>query len=658
MKNFKIPKKLLTLCLAFAMVITTMAVPAATFADEDAPAVAHNVVLTANMEQNKPAFRVVADVKADEAVKAGYVKTDEYKNKVTAIDAMVVLHRAIYGEKFDKNPAAYLEMGPSGWLTRIFGEQTYNSGYLVNHKMPVYPDDPETGSVANDTVLKDNDRLALFKYFSEYYDDTYLYFDKDEVSAFTGETFSLNLRGSMPMGEDPENYKQPQPGYTVKLTDNENSDISYEAVTDEKGNAEFTVEAAGNYTATVVAAPEAGEDEMGVTSFIASYVLVNVEEPEVAEDLVLTAHTEQNKPGFRMVADVSADEAIKAGFEKPEAYRNKVTAIDAMVVLHRALYGEAFDEAPQDYLVMGSSGWLTAIFGEQTYSSGYLVNHQMPGYPDDPEKGSVANDTVLKDNDRLALFKYFSEIYDDTYLYFDEDEISASAGEEFALNLKGYMPMGEDPADFNQAQPGYTVRVTKADDIDVSYEAVTDENGNAVFTVEEAGLYTAAVVASPEVSDDEDEMEVTSFIAGPAFINVELLPADYSEVDAALDAVPEDLSVYTEESVKVLNDAIDAVDRTLTAEDQDKVDAMAEAIYVAIDGLVEKEALAPEDNDADNDADNNVADKDAADNDAAVEEKGETPSTGDSSELPLYLLLLGFAAAGTVIAAKTNKSSK
>ena len=61
--------------------------------------------------------------------------------------------------------------------------------------------------------------------------------------------------------------------------------------------------------------------------------------------------------------------------------------------------------------------------------------------------------------------------------------------------------------------------------------------------------------------------------------------ADYSAVDAALLEVPEDLSIYTEESVKALQAAIDAVDRTLDSADQAAVDAMAKAITDAIAAL-------------------------------------------------------------------------
>ena len=64
--------------------------------------------------------------------------------------------------------------------------------------------------------------------------------------------------------------------------------------------------------------------------------------------------------------------------------------------------------------------------------------------------------------------------------------------------------------------------------------------------------------------------------------------ADYSAVDAALAKIPVDLSPYTEESVKALMDARDAVVRGLKQSEQERVDAMAQAIEDAIAALVLK----------------------------------------------------------------------
>lgn len=59
--------------------------------------------------------------------------------------------------------------------------------------------------------------------------------------------------------------------------------------------------------------------------------------------------------------------------------------------------------------------------------------------------------------------------------------------------------------------------------------------------------------------------------------------ADFTAVDAAMETVPEDLSIYSDESVAKLRAAIDAVD--YTQPDQTVVDGYAAAILEAIDGL-------------------------------------------------------------------------
>ena len=61
--------------------------------------------------------------------------------------------------------------------------------------------------------------------------------------------------------------------------------------------------------------------------------------------------------------------------------------------------------------------------------------------------------------------------------------------------------------------------------------------------------------------------------------------ANYDAVDAALASVPADLSSFTAGSVATLQTAIDAVDRTLAADKQAEVDAMAAAITTAVAAL-------------------------------------------------------------------------
>lgn len=67
-------------------------------------------------------------------------------------------------------------------------------------------------------------------------------------------------------------------------------------------------------------------------------------------------------------------------------------------------------------------------------------------------------------------------------------------------------------------------------------------------------------------------------------------PADFTQVDEAIAKIPEDLSIYTTESVEKLNTAIDNIDRSIRVTEQSIVDGYAAAIEQAIIDLTLKDA--------------------------------------------------------------------
>ena len=68
-------------------------------------------------------------------------------------------------------------------------------------------------------------------------------------------------------------------------------------------------------------------------------------------------------------------------------------------------------------------------------------------------------------------------------------------------------------------------------------------------------------------------------------------PADYSEVENAKAQIPEDLSVYTDESVSALQETLNAVDYSLHITEQETVDGYAKTITDAVNGLEKKPIL-------------------------------------------------------------------
>ena len=68
-------------------------------------------------------------------------------------------------------------------------------------------------------------------------------------------------------------------------------------------------------------------------------------------------------------------------------------------------------------------------------------------------------------------------------------------------------------------------------------------------------------------------------------IRGEAPPADYSALDALLETIPADLSVYTDSSVAALDEVIAGIDRNLTMDEQEIVDGYIETVSKAIENL-------------------------------------------------------------------------
>ncbi len=95
---------------------------------------------------------------------------------------------------------------------------------------------------------------------------------------------------------------------------------------------------------------------------------------------------------------------------------------------------------------------------------------------------------------------------------------------------------------------------------------------------------------TPSKEHDMDRIIKLMDLYSQKHIDYLIRPADFTKVDEAIAKIPEDLSIYTTESVEKLNTAIDNIDRSIRVTEQSIVDGYAAAIEQAIIDLTLKDA--------------------------------------------------------------------
>lgn len=209
-------------------------------------------------------------------------------------------------------------------------------------------------------------------------------------------------------------------------------------------------------------------------------------------DVTVIAGTEANTAGKTQALTVKATDAALYGYVKPEKVQAEVTVLDALADLHAAMYGDAFKAAPEDYLVVNESGWISKAFGVTTANVSFFVNNKMP--LGDSGYGNMCNEAVLNSGDVLNVFFYNDTAgYSDEYLYFDSIACDIMAKKDFILNVKGFKAAWGEEA---SAQKDITVELRDSEGKTVA-TGTTDENGNVTLNAPAEGTYTAAIVKTP-----------------------------------------------------------------------------------------------------------------------------------------------------------------
>ena len=112
----------------------------------------------------------------------------------------------------------------------------------------------------------------------------------------------------------------------------------------------------------------------------------------------------------------------------------------------------------------------------------------------------------------------------------------------------------------------------------------------SVYTDESVKALQDTLAAVVEDKDVTEQIAVNGYATSieNAIVGLKYKPADYTKVNEAKAKVPSDLSIYADETVKTLKDALALVEEGKNITEQATVDGYADAINKAIEGLVKK----------------------------------------------------------------------
>ena len=214
---------------------------------------------------------------------------------------------------------------------------------------------------------------------------------------------------------------------------------------------------------------------------------------------------------------VSYDLAEKYGYTDDV---DGVSALDVLVRAHELAFGKDFTkETAKDYLDVGSSGWISTIFGTATYASGFYLNQ---GYPNDGTpasygggyNGTFTTNTKVNDGDVLDFYVMEDDSgYSDYYTWLENVPNKMVDGDKVTVTVKGFYAMSgylhKTPADLKAAaKPLEGVQLAWVDPatgaVTKIENAITDEDGKATFTVDkEAATGTLAAVSYGDAEEYE-----------------------------------------------------------------------------------------------------------------------------------------------------------
>ena len=267
-----------------------------------------------------------------------------------------------------------------------------------------------------------------------------------------------------------------------------------------------------------------GEGETATPAVTPTTYTVTVKAPHVptvptAEVTIRSQMAGGYLHGFAEKQTVSYDLAETYGYTDDV---DGVSALDVLVRAHELTFGDAFTkETAKNFLVVGSSGWISTIFGTATYASGFYLNQ---GYPNDGTpasygggyNGTFTTNTKVNDGDVLDFYVMEDDSgYSDYYTWLENVPDTMVDGDKVTVTVKGFYAMSgylhKTPADLKAAaKPLEGVQLVWVNTVTGAKTpidgAVTDENGKATFTVD--GKAASGVLAAASYGDADEEERV------------------------------------------------------------------------------------------------------------------------------------------------------
>ena len=524
-----------------------------------------------------------ATVKSDAATNLGYEKPAEYKRKVVAIDGMVVLHQALYGEEFNNNPTDYLVMNKGGAITKIFGQSTTNLGYYVNYSYPTYPDDENLGSVAYDTVLEDGDMLNVWIYGTSKYRDKLLYFEENAYETEKPGEVAVKVYGKQ-AGKAGDSEEMPIEGGEVSVIDADGKEVA-SATADNEGIALIPGVPEGKYVITAKSIPydEAVQDD----HFVAPYATLSVGpmDEEVTVDIEAAVRNFEEADKFDIVP-----QDVKVSSHAAESYGDfgdygsgngdKVTVADLLYTLHKMRFGDDFTAETKDDYISMPGGWFKKSFGVETSSMAWYIDNYLT------MRGSTYEATI-ESGDVFDMFMYLDDVtWSDVATCFDEQNVIVNAGEEFELNLMR-VNWEETPSTLSPAGEGITAAtMDKRGYLTEIKGGKADADGKVKILLENPGEYIVSATGRAAGQYGEGT------IAAP-HCKVTVVDSTQMAKEAAIEelrdlgeAARENVSNPYEADVAALKGIIDVQN----AKDIDEVNAVVARVNGEMDSLLAKKA--------------------------------------------------------------------